>query len=148
MQQEHIDKLKQIPAEFIMDEEFQPINQFMTIGDMAHIMLRRKPSGYPVVDNEGVLVGIVTFTDFFELIDRMAQDPDEDLHQKILDAKQRPVSDIMTRDVYSISPATPLNEIIDAVIQRKIHTFPVINHGKLVGIISRHDVLNATFSYG
>ena len=53
----------------------------------------------------------------------------------------------MSEKVVCIASDTPLVEIVNLVVEREIHTFPVTNKGKLVGIIGRHDILNAAFCY-
>ncbi|MGE0267619.1 MAG: HPP family protein [Candidatus Omnitrophota bacterium] len=141
----------EITAEHIMTEDVETIKPDMLVGDLAHIMLRKGFNGFPVVDNDR-LIGIVTFTDLFNLLhgveyENINNDTNA-LHQKIIQLKQWPVSKIMTTDVKTVSPTTTLSEIIEYVVIQKIHTFPVISNGKVVGILGREDVLNATFSYG
>jgi len=141
----------EITAEDIMTEDVETIKPDMLVGDLAHIMLRKGFNGFPVVDNDR-LIGIVTFTDLFNLLhgveyENINNDTNA-LHQKITQLKQWPVSKIMTTEVKTVSPMTTLSEIIEYVVVQKIHTFPVVSGGKLVGILGREDVLNATFSYG
>ena len=151
---EHKSLLSKIVASDIMTEGVEVVNQKTTIGQVAHLMLRNRISGYPVVDDKKRVVGIVTLNDLFVLIDKMAWDssrrPDKkhlDLQEKLGQYKDRPVSDIMVCNVISLSPETPLLDIIDAVVKWRIHTFPVMKNNKLLGIIGRHDILNATFVY-
>ncbi|MFT5388206.1 MAG: CBS domain-containing protein [Lysobacterales bacterium] len=95
-------------------------------------------------------------TDLYKLLDKMVLDsrsmPERstigNLPHHITSAKQRPVSEIMIKDIKTILPETCLKDIIDDVVDHKIHTFPVIKDGVLLGIIGRHDVLNAVFRYG
>nr|HPN88921.1 CBS domain-containing protein [Candidatus Omnitrophota bacterium] len=61
--------------------------------------------------------------------------------------RDSPVSRIMSSHVMTISPRTPIYEIVEKVGVFNIHTFPVMQGDKLVGVIGRHDVLNATFMY-
>jgi tRNA nucleotidyltransferase (CCA-adding enzyme) len=141
----------EITAEDIMTEDVETIKPDMLVGDLAHIMLRKGFNGFPVLDNDR-LIGIVTFTDLFNLLhgveyENINNDTNA-LHQKITQLKQWPVSKIMTTEVKTVSPMTTLSEIIEYVVVQKIHTFPVVSGGKLVGILGREDVLNATFSYG
>lgn len=141
----------EITAEHIMTEDVETIKPDMLVGDLAHIMLRKGFNGFPVVDGDR-LIGIVTFTDLFNLLhgveyENINNDANA-LHQKIIQLKQWPVSKIMTTDVKTVSPTTTLSEIIEYVVIQKIHTFPVVSNGKVVGILGREDVLNATFSYG
>ncbi len=149
-------KIDLIFASDIMSEHVITVNQDASVGEVAHIMLREKISGYPVVDGDGQIVGIVTMTDMYKLLDRMVADsramPEGttigNLPHQIEVAKENPINAIMIRDIKTITPETSLTDIIDDVVDRRIHTFPVVRDQKLVGIIGRHDVINAVFRYG
>ncbi len=142
----------EILVEDIMTDRVETIKPDMLIGQLAHIMLRRGFNGFPVVEEDDKLIGIVTFTDLFHLLHGVDHDlfyeTAETLHQKIQQVKSWPVSRIMTDNVTTVTPQTTLNQVIEMVSTKKIHTFPVLQDGKLVGILGREDVLNATFSYG
>lgn len=148
------DRPEHILAEDIMTEEVFAIKPHMTIGDLTHIMLRQGFNGFPVIDEEDALIGIVTFTDLYRLIGTMAitegvLESTTSIHEAIEDMKTLPVSKIMTTNVKTITPKTTLSQIIEMVVIQKIHTFPVLDKAnKVVGILGREDVLNATFSYG
>lgn len=147
-----------IYAEDIMTEEVQVIHYKVSIVEVAHLMLRIRVSAYPVVDDEKKVVGIVTLTDMFKLLNgiivensilKSASEEEKHavFHQKVSEWRDRPVSSIMSSQVVNISPRTPVYDIVEKVAALNIHTFPVMDHGKLVGVIGRHDVLNATFMY-
>jgi len=115
-------------------------------------------SGVIVVDEESNIIGIITLTDLFILMDRIAKGAYESsigtseklvsLHDILEKGKDRSVSELMTKHVITISPETTLGEIIDMVVKWNIHTFPVVKDGDTVGVIDRHDILNAFFVYG
>ena len=151
-------KSRIIYAEDIMTEDVQVINHKISIVDVAHLMLRIRVSAYPVVDDDKNVVGIVTLTDMFKLLNGIvvensvlnnASEEDKQVlfHQKISEWRDSPVSRIMSSQVVAISPRTPIYDIVEKVAALNIHTFPVMDNGKLVGVIGRHDVLNATFMY-
>ena len=143
-------------AEDIMTEIVDVINQKMLIGQVAHLMLRNRVSGYPVVNDRRRVVGIITLTDLLTLLDRIVDENKNKtrkktiagLHKKITEYKDLPVAQFMSKNVINLSPKTPLDEIISAVANWNIHTFPVMEGRKLVGIIGRHDIINATFTFG
>ena len=55
---------------------------------------------------------------------------------------------MMSRRVVSIKPETKFPEIIQLLLDDNIHTFPVLaDDGKIIGIVSRHDILNAAFAF-
>lgn len=142
-------KLQSILAKDIMTEDVVVINQKMLIGQVAHLMLRERVSGYPIVDESGKVCGIVTLSDLFVLINNLfKQTQGMDISVLISECKNRPIAEIMSKNVKTILQTTPLTEIIEDVVKLNIHTFPVMDNDKLVGIIGRHDVLNATFVYG
>ena len=146
-------KLKLLFADSIMTEKVHVIKKNTMIGQVAHLMLRERVSAYPVVDENGSVTGLVTLTDLFALIDEIVNESgavgsEADLEAKIAEVKNKPVAAIMTKDVLAVSPETPVDEIIRAVVKHNIHTFPVMKDNKLIGIIGRHDLLNEVFVYG
>jgi CBS domain-containing protein len=141
-------KKKHILARDIMTEDVHVVQEKMPIHQVAHLMLRMKVSGYPVVNGKGKVVGIVTLTDLFILINRLSREGKAGrLEDKIKSCRFKTIKEIMSRNVIAISPKTPLHEIIEAVVNWNIHSFPVMDKNKLVGIIGRHDILNAAFVY-
>lgn len=139
----------------IMTEYVEVVNKKMLISQVAHLMLRERVSGYPVVNDDGSMAGIVTLTDLFVLLDNIAdevenekfQGRDVNFHDKVVEHREKAVSEIMSGDVFSISPNTSVSEIVTLAAKKHIHTFPVVKDGKLIGIIGRHDILNAAFLY-
>jgi len=161
-------KFLKVLARDIMTENVEALKSDMTIGQAAHLMLRERISGYPIMGGAGNIEGIITITDLFKLIDKISKDVDEefdslhensdeneqyyhdkeiDFHNKIREFKDRSIKQIMSKEIFTISPDTSLINIVHLIAFKNIHTFPVIDKGKLVGIIGRHDVLNAVFTY-
>ena len=137
-----------IIVEDIMTDEFETVSQDVTVGQLAHLMLRRRISGYPIVDDHQKVVGLVTFSDFFELIDQISINRSQEMHESIREISELPVTQIMSKNVVSLSAQDTLKDVIKIVTTKKVHTFPVIDKGKLIGMVGRHEVLNATFTYG
>ena len=134
-----------IKAKDIMSEYVVVIRENMKINEVAHLMLRDRVSGFPVVDATKKVVGIITLTDLFKMIDEADHAGHKELDKQIDKFKSLPVSEVMSRGVISISPSASLEEIISLYVRKRVHTFPVMEDNKLVGIIGRHDILNATF---
>ncbi|MCA9407637.1 MAG: CBS domain-containing protein [Candidatus Omnitrophica bacterium] len=149
-------KLELIFADDIMTDNVAIIKHDMNIGQVAHFMLRARVSGCPVIDQNEKVIGLITLTDLFKVLDTVFNESatvtghsdSELLIESIQAAKNRPITEVMTKDIHFISPDTSLSEIIGIVVKSKIHTFPVMEQEKLIGIIGRHDILNATFVYG
>ena len=115
-------------ANQIMTKSLITISPDMSARDAIRTLLKNKISGVPVVDSDGQLVGIISeFKLLNVVLDEMTT------HQ--------PVSELMTTDVITVDEETPLCDVAQAFISLKIRRLPVLKNGKLVGQISRRDVL-------
>ena len=124
-----------------------------TIKDAARMMLQHGISGLPVVDAAGTLVGIVTEGDFL----RRAEIGTERQRPRWLEFLLGPgraaneyvhshahkIEDIMTPEVTTVSEATPLQDVVSIMERRRIKRIPVMSGGKIVGIISRANLVQA-----
>lgn len=123
-------------------------------------------NGFPVVEDDRV-VGIVTEGDLvrlFETEERLLWIPiglppfvdtltyavdlswdDLDLGVDLLKHAGRPIRDVMTRDVVTVAPDADVDELVDLLgdEERNINRLPVVEDGRLVGIVTRQDVLRA-----
>ena len=136
-----------IVARDIMSEHVIVIYKDMLISQVAHLMLRDRVSAFPVIDKKIGVTGIITMTDLFRIIHQASGErKQKEFYKKISYFKELTVGDVMSQNLVTIKPKTTLSEIIHLLVIKGIHTFPVIEDGKLVGIVSRHDILNALFS--
>jgi len=137
-----------ILARDIMSDHVVVIYDDMLVKQVAHLLLRDRFSAFPVV-NKGVgLTGIITMTDLFHIISDALRNRDLlEFRKQISAAKDKKVSEFMSRSVVTINPETTLDEIMHMTLEQGIHTFPVLEEGKLIGIVSRHDILNAVFAF-
>ena len=124
-----------------------------TVRVAARTMLRFGISGLPVVDAAGRLVGIVTEGDFL----RRAETGTERRHPRLLEillgpgrladeyvhSHGRKVEEVMTPNVITVSADTPLQDVVRIMEQRRIKRVPVLSDGKVVGIISRANLVQA-----
>jgi len=91
------------------------------------LMQEKKLRRLPVVDDDGQLVGIIVERDLLVAAMRYLQSRVE-------------VGDLMTRNVVTIGPDADLNEVARTMLERKIGGLPVVEHGRLVGIITESDI--------
>ena len=91
------------------------------------LMQEKKLRRLPVVDDDGQLVGIVVERDLLVAAMRYLQSRVE-------------IGDVMTRNVVSVGPDTDLNEVARTMLERKIGGLPVVEQGRLVGIITESDI--------
>lgn len=137
------------------------------IGDVLTRLAREDFNGFPVVDDDGRVVGIVTQHDLvhiFQPSDRTLWIPvgfppfletleyaidlswDElDAELDLLKHAGKPVRTIMTEDPVTVEPDADLDRILDLLVDddRDINRLPVVEDGRLIGIVARQDVLRA-----
>jgi CBS domain-containing protein len=122
----------------------------------VRLMLQNKISGVPVVDANGQLVGMVTEGDFLrrgELGTRRQRPrwlefllgPGK-LATEYVQSSGQKVSQVMTPEPKTITPETPLEEVVGLMERHRIKRLPVMQDGKLVGIVSRANLLHALAS--
>ena len=116
-----------------------------TLTDAARLMVEHQISGLPVVDAQDRLVGVITENDFLwpqqepRLVGLLA----EGRARVASELNSRRVQDIMTRDPITISAETPLEEAVELMKRHGIRRLPVVANGKVVGILSRSNLLLA-----
>ena len=133
------EKLKNIKASDLMSSFGITVYEHDLLSQAAHLMMRFKISGMPVLSKDNQIVGIITSTDLMRLMGECVRDKDGSL-------KAAKIGEQMSRSVHTIQEDTPLNKIIQLMTEKNIHTIPVVENHVIVGIIGRRDVLNAFYS--
>ncbi|MFG1464105.1 CBS domain-containing protein [Xanthobacter sp. DSM 24535] len=124
-----------------------------TIADAAKLMLAQHISGLPVVAKDGTLVGMITEGDFLRRAELGTQvqrswwlelivSPGKEAEEYV-QAHGRTVDEVMTRDVVTTRKETPLSEVVETMTRERIKRLPVVEDGKLIGIVARSDLLRA-----
>lgn len=148
-----------LKARDIMTKNVITVDPDMEIIKAARLLLEHHFNGLPVVGKDGSLVGIICQSDliaqqkriplpsFFFLLDsaiplRSAKNIEKELH-KMAAIK---VAEAMTPDPVTVGPETVLADIATTMVKKNIHVLPVIDHGKLVGIIGKEDILRTLMS--
>jgi CBS domain-containing protein len=140
-------------AHQIMTKPVTTIEPDATIVEAANVMLRQHISGLPVVDAAGTLVGIVSQGDFLrrseigtgrrrgrwlKFLLGSGRSATEFVHEH-----GRKISEIMSPSPVTVTEDTPLEDIADLMEKRNIKRLPVVRGGKLVGIVTRTNLLQA-----
>ena len=123
--------------------------------ELIGLMLDNAISAVPIVD-EGRLVGIVSEGDLLRRAETgteaqpsywvaLITSPDR-LAADYVRAHGRKAGEVMTRDVVTVDDTTPLAEITRLLETRRIKRLPVLRDGRLVGVVSRRDLLRALAS--
>lgn len=127
-----------------------------TVQQAAKLMLEREVSALPVVDKAGKLVGIISEGDLVRRAETGTErkaswwltfiSSADQLAYEFVKSHGTKVADVMTRDVITARPDTPLNEIAGLLEDNRIKRVPVIEEGLLIGVVSRANLLQALAS--
>ena len=101
---------------------------------------RHKIRHIPIIEN-GVLVGIVTDRDLKRAMPSPLSGTDQQTYERI--ARTTLVRQVMTRSPTTIPPDAPLSDAVRLVCEKKFGALPVVEAGRLIGIITETDMLRA-----
>jgi CBS domain-containing protein len=139
-------------ASDVMNRKVVTVMGEASLTEAARLMIQHRISGLPVVDDRGTVVGFITEGDLmrraelgtarhaswlaaFAAPGRMAQD--------YVHSHARKVDELIDGNVISVTPDTSLEEIVAVMESRRVKRVPVIDNGRLVGIVARADLVRA-----
>ncbi len=139
-------------AKDIMTPNVITIAPSLGVEQIAQLLLSRNISGVPVVDAGGGLIGLVSEGDLLRRREggmerhrswwlNLLAGPEERA-RNFIKTHGRRAEDVMTREVMTVTPDTPVGEIALILERRHIKRVPVVEHGKIVGIVSRANLLH------
>jgi CBS domain-containing protein len=115
-------------AKAIMSTKVITVAPDEDIQEAIHTMVLNNVTGLPVVRQDGTLAGVITEKDILELLCDEA-------------AGKHRVEDVMTRDVVCFDMEADVAELAGAFRDNSFRRVPILEEGKLVGIVSRRDVI-------
>lgn len=126
-----------VKAKSIMKTDVVSIKRHTTIYEATGILVKTKFTGLPVVNDDMVLAGIISEKDILRFV--------SDLHllDLLCDLKESGAcaEDVMTTSVVSFDENAPISDICRALVKNNFRRVPILSDGKLVGIISRKDII-------
>ena len=111
-------------AKDIMTRDVITVGPTMKIKSLAMTLIKNQISGAPVADKNGKIIGVVSESD-------------------IVAKKGKDVKSIMSKKVISVGEATPVEQIAQMMTTHHIKRLPVMNDGRVIGIVSRADIVSA-----
>lgn len=140
----------------VMTQSTITVEPDSSIMHAIQLMLKRRISGLPVVDETGALVGMLTEGDLLRRAELGTQKrrprwiefligPGR-LASEYVSACGRKVSEVMTVPVHTVTEDTPLIDVVKIMESRQVKRLPVVRDGRLVGIVSRANLLRALVS--
>jgi len=143
-----------LKAKDIMSEELITVTPATPVIEAARILLERRINGLPVLDEAGRLVGIICQSDLvaqqkrfpipsvFNLLDGLIPiSSPKGLEKEMQKIAASRVAEAMSSNPETVNPEASLEEIATLMVSKGFHTLPVVERGKLVGIIGKEDVL-------
>ncbi len=109
-----------------------------TLRDAGELFDRHDFNSIPLVQ-DGKLVGVVSKFDFMRAFAFTEEHPIPD-YQALMN---EPVRAFMREEMLTVPPDMPLTRVLQRMVETRTRSFPVVSAGKLVGIISREDIIRA-----
>jgi CBS domain-containing protein len=126
------------------------------VATIAEVLLANRISAVPVVNDKDILVGIVSEGDLIHRVETGTERHrswwlellagKEMLAQEFVKSHARKAADVMTRSVVSVQLDTPLGDIASLLEKHRIKRVPVVINGKIAGIVSRANLIQALVS--
>lgn len=143
-------------ARDIMQRDVRTVGPDANVQEVAQILADAAYSGLPVVDDDGNLLGVVTEADLLVRAKRLnlptvlpfiggviLLEPPTRFEEELRKATGALVSEVMTRDVVTVTEETPIHELATMMIEKKVNRLPVVDGRRLVGIVTRDDLIRA-----
>ena len=143
-----------ITARDIMSTRLITISPDMDITEAARTLLDNRINGVPVTTGDGKVVGILCQSDLiaqqkklpiptlFTFLDGVFQlTSHKQIEKQVRKIAALKVSEAMTPDPVTVNPDTGLEAVAELMVDNNFHTLPVLENGRLVGVIGKEDVL-------
>jgi CBS domain-containing protein len=141
-------------AKDIMTEKVVTVTPQTTVGQLAKLLMENNINGAPVVDADNNLIGVVTENDLIyqqkkvhiptviNILDSVIYlESPERMKEEMKKITGLTVEEIYTKKVKTVDRETSLEEIATIMAEKKIHTIPVVEGNRLVGVIGRGDII-------
>ncbi len=145
-----------LKAKDIMTTQVKSVLEETTIEELARIFVEEQVSTMPVVDEEGNLRGLISETDLvaqnkplhlprvISLFDWVLYlESEKNFREEVERITARTVGEICVRDVVTCRSDSPLSEVAELMTEKRFNLLPVLDGDKVVGVVSRHDVVRA-----
>ncbi|TCP68923.1 CBS domain protein [Heliophilum fasciatum] len=143
-------------ASDIMTREVATVYSDATIAEVVKLLLEKRISGVPVISRQGAVLGVISegdllykdkklhYPSYITILDGVffLESPKrfEEEFKKSIALK---AEELMTRDALTVEEDATIAEMATLMTENKINRLPVVAHGKLVGIVTRADIIRA-----
>lgn len=140
----------------IMSKKIYTVHRDTEIKALAKKFVEHNVNAMPVVDDDGLLVGMVTQTDLVEqdkplhiptvisLFDWVIYlESPKRFSEEVRKVTARKVGEICSKDVVTCSPDTPVAIVASLMVDNKVHLIPVVSDDRMVGVVARLDIIRS-----
>ncbi len=138
----------------IMTRELITVSPETEVVHATKLLLENRINGVPVIDETGKLVGILCQSDliaqqkklpipsFFTILDGLIPMTSmKQIEKQVQKITATTVAQAMTKNPVTVQPDTDIEEVAALMVDNNFHTIPVMDKGKLVGIVGKEDIL-------
>ena len=143
-----------LTAKEIMSRKVITVKTDTPVSELADLLWKKKIGGVPVVDDQGKLLGVVTESDLIDqnkkvhiptvltILDSMIflENPAK-IDKELKKMTGSTVGDIYSTEAVTVSEETPMYEVATIMANQKVHTMPVVENDKVVGVIGKADII-------
>ncbi len=143
-------------ASDIMTTDVITVKKDTSLKDLAKLLYENHINGVPVVDDDGLLIGIICESDLIRKDKKLhiptvvaifdwvlyLESPKK-IEKEIQRINATTVEDLYTKNVITVDEKTPIDEIATIMEQKKIYTIPVMDGDRLVGVVGKADLLRS-----
>ena len=143
-------------ASDIMTTDVITVKKDTSLKDLAKLLYESHINGVPVVDDDGLLIGIICESDLIRKDKKLhiptvvaifdwvlyLESPKK-IEKEIQRINATTVEDLYTKNVITVDEKTPIDEIATIMEQKKIYTIPVMDGDRLVGVVGKGDLLRS-----
>ncbi|NAS31856.1 CBS domain-containing protein [Flavobacteriaceae bacterium R38] len=131
---------KRTPVSAIMSTNLVTLNHTDDLVTAEKLFKEHKIRHIPVVSGD-VIKGILSYTDLLRISFADAVDEDESEVDTIV-YNMFTIEQVMVKNVLSVASDTTIKEVAEILAQQEFHALPVVDNGKLVGIVTTTDLIN------
>jgi CBS domain-containing protein len=143
-----------LEAKDIMTRDVITVTEDTPVSEVAKIFFEKRINGVPVVNKEGAVVGVVCNSDLIDQTKRLHiptvvalsdiviyLESVKKFKKELEKMAGSTVKDICTRNPVTLTPETSIEDIATIMAEKRVHTLPVVEGGKLVGIVGKMDII-------
>ena len=128
-----------VTAKDLMRTDLITISKEATVGEVIDILAEKGITGLPVVEADMTIIGLISEKDVLQVAYRIIEQSYDPA------TSNATVEKLMAKELVTFAPDDNLADICQCFLDRSIRRVPVVDDGKLVGIISRKDIITLAF---